>query len=84
MPAEFKVESVDLVAVLSDGFTSFVDRMYGTTVPVPLEDVIHGLFQFKLYNGLFVKRRLRRFLKDAAKRGWAHDDDLSIAAVHVP
>lgn len=79
----FAALQVDLVAVLTDGFGSF--RRPGPTgpEPVPITEVIDRLFQFKLYSGLFVKRRLKRFLKDVKAEGWVHDDDLGIAAIYL-
>ena len=45
--------------------------------------VVGELMEFKGYKGEFVKRRLQGFLRACAKRGWHHDDDLSMGAVHL-
>ena len=75
--------NIDLALVLTDGFGSF--RRQGPTgsESVPVTEVIDKLCSFKLYKGLFVKRRLKRFLKDAKALGWTHDDDLGIAAIYL-
>jgi hypothetical protein len=74
---------LELVAVMSDGVRSFCRRTgSGASEPVPLGDVLEGLLDFRLHSGRFVQRRLNRFLKDAAAKGWEHRDDISVAAIH--
>jgi hypothetical protein len=51
--------------------------------PVPLAECVSELLAFKSARGAFVRRRLRRFLDDCARRGWQLGDDLSLAAVHA-
>jgi len=69
-----------MCAVMSDGALSFVgpDRQ-----PVPVDEVMAKLLSFKGSQGRFVQRRMNAFKKAAAKEGWEHNDDLSLAAVHV-
>jgi len=82
--AELDIVDVDLVAVMSDGFMSFTGRtLDGGVQEIPLSVVVDELFQFKFYKGLFVKRRLRAFLKKVKAAGWIHDDDLGIAAIYL-
>jgi len=70
-------------AVLSDGVRSFYKRNEsGASEPIPLTQVLESLMDFKLYSGHFVQRRLNRFLKDAAQKGWEHYDDIAMAAIH--
>lgn len=70
-------------AVLSDGVRSFYKRSEsGANEPVPLDEVLGNLLDFKLFSGRFVQRRLNRFLKDAAARGWEHHDDIAVAAIY--
>jgi hypothetical protein len=72
-----------LAAVMSDGVKSFYKRREdGSSEPIPKEEVIDEIMAFKLTTGRFVQRRLNRFLKDAAKKGWEHYDDISVAAIH--
>lgn len=74
------IEMVDTAIVFSDGVESFVDAS-GTAVP--LERVLDELLAFKVMHGEFLSRRCTRFLKDCAKRGWAHTDDFSAAGIHI-
>lgn len=72
-----------LAVAMSDGVRSFYRRTgNGANEPVPLGDVLAELLEFKLLTGRFVQRRLNRFLKDAAARGWEHHDDIAVAAIH--
>lgn len=73
-------EGLQVAAVFSDGVKSFVDA---DRRPVPFQDVVAGLLDFKSFKGEFVKRRMQGFLKEAAHLGWKHDDDLSMAAVYL-
>lgn len=69
----------DVVAVLSDGAESFVDRDGQT---VSLETLLPELLSFKNLEGEFVTRRVRRFLeRTCVQRGWRHEDDFSMSAV---
>ena len=75
---------VELVAVASDGLCSFQRRVGGAYEAVPLLQVLDKVLAFKGYQGEFVKRRMRRFLtQEAPLLGWHHDDDVSLAAIHV-
>jgi len=71
---------IETVAVFSDGVGSFVDE---NRQSVSQLDVVRELMAFKGYKGEFVKRRLQGFLRACAKRGWKHDDDLSMGAVYL-
>ncbi len=74
---------LELAAVMSDGVRSFYRKgENGAAEPVPLAEVLDGLLDFRLHSGRFVQRRLNRFLKDAAAKGWEHHDDISVAAIH--
>ena len=76
----FDNELLDCIVLFSDGVKSFVDA---DRQPVPYQDVIHELMDFKHMTGEFVQRRMQKFLKSAAKRGWTHYDDLSMAAIYL-
>ena len=75
------------VAVLSDGVNSFMEKISdGTSVtqePVPPHKVIRELFNFKNFQGTFVKRRVKRFLESCSERQWTHGDDLSVGVVYL-
>jgi hypothetical protein len=74
------VQGAEVAAVFSDGVHSFLDENHK---PVPMKQVVGELMAFKGYQGAFVQRRMQAFLRDAARRGWRHDDDLSMAAVYL-
>jgi len=75
------------VAVLSDGVSSFMEKVSdGTSVtqePVAQHRVIRELFGFKNFQGTFVKRRVKRFLESCKERQWTHGDDLSVGVVYL-
>lgn len=74
---------LELAAVMSDGVRSFYRKTEnGASEPIPLDEVLKDLLDFKLHSGRFVQRRLNRFLKDATAKGWEHHDDIAIAAIH--
>jgi hypothetical protein len=85
----FDLEKYDIVAVMSDGAMSFqraVVNDLGTSrhfEDVPVTDVVEQLMAIKSPAGKFVARRCKRFLKNCAKKGWHHNDDLSMAALHI-
>lgn len=72
-------ETYDLVLLFSDGVASFLDE---NNERIPPEEIIKEMLQIKNYKGEFIKRRAKRFLKDAKKRGWTHFDDFSVAALY--
>ncbi len=77
---DYAKEEIETVAVFSDGVKSFMDA---NREMVPWLDVVRELMAFKGYKGEFVKRRMQGFLKACEKRGWRHDDDVSMAAVYL-
>lgn len=81
---DFLIEDVDLVLLASDGLGSFQRRVDSHFEAVPISEVADKAFGFKGMAGSFVARRMRRFLTvEAPALGWHHDDDLSVAAIHV-
>ncbi len=81
------VRDYRLIAALTDGFNSFVRVTQSETSkrvePIGLEKLIGNLLSFKNTNGEFVRRRLNKFLSDAQKNNWQHQDDLGIAVVYL-
>jgi len=62
------------LALYSDGVSSFPQ--------VSVEEVLTHLGTFPTSQGAFAQRRLRKFTrKTCKKRGWTHQDDLSIAVM---
>ena len=78
----FEPDAYDVVAVMTDGVSSFRKVGPGGTTPVPVPDVLRQLMGFKTSTAGFVKRRLRRFLKRYCQtQNWRHSDDLAIGAL---
>lgn len=79
-------ESLRFAAVLSDGIESFQGKMDTETCAsfksVEYLPVVHELTAFKNFKGEFVHRRMQSFERDCAKRGWHHNDDISVAALY--
>ena len=75
----------DLVLLFSDGVDSFTSVEQTETgrqkSSVSLTDVLDEFMKIKGTGGEFIKRRAKRFLRDAAKRGWQHEDDFSVAGI---
>lgn len=76
-----------LLAVCSDGIHTFFSTRRADTVktvePLMLEATLLQLISFKSAGGVFVKRRVRRFMKDCLARNWRHADDLSMGVVYL-
>ena len=83
---EQPVEGIRWAAVLSDGIESFQQHIGSETsssfAPVDYLDVVRGLTAFKNFKGEFVHRRMQAFEKDCARRGWHHNDDISVTAMY--
>jgi len=69
------IERADYVAVFTDGAAQ-VDGIEWT-------EVVRALLDFKSTAGDFAKRRLNRFLKEAADGGRGPLDDIAYAVVHI-
>ena len=83
----FDSEYYDLVMVFSDGVQSFQKPVETETSKffqdIPAFEIINHITSLKGTNGRFIARRCKRFLKECAKQGWQHNDDFSVAAVHL-
>jgi hypothetical protein len=80
------VENTEWVALLSDGVHSFWEKAMepgAANRSIPLLEVLKGLLDFLSFQGEFVRRQANWFMKEAAKKNWHHNDDVSIAALHV-
>jgi hypothetical protein len=74
-------DTTEIVVLMSDGLGSFVDGSGQAISPL---DVCQELCNFKNYTGEVVQRRLNAFLRDTAKKGWKHFDDVSVGAIFKP
>jgi hypothetical protein len=80
-PTVLYKENVDTVLLMSDGAESFVVKDGGL---VALEDVLTQVFDMKGMVGCFVNRRLNAFTKRfCPANNWQHQDDFSVAGVHL-
>lgn len=77
-------KNFEWISIFSDGVDSFREKQEnGTFKKVHYTEVIKELTAFKSYKGEFVKRRFNRFVKDCEKRGWLHDDDVSMSTIYL-
>jgi len=67
----------DVVGLLTDGAATFDKEVFSKL------DVIKALMKFKNVKGEFVKRRMRRFLKDCRLNDIEHYDDIAMAAMYI-
>ncbi len=70
------------VAVMSDGVRSFFTTADKSVEALETSNVIAELLSFKSWNGEFVARRVKRFMRDCASKSWQHADDLSIGVLY--
>ena len=83
----FRKDDTKLVIIASDGIESFMyPKVSGTTKKlenIGLLSVLLWLTEIKGFKGKFLERRCKRFLKEATAEGWQHNDDFSLAAIHL-
>lgn len=77
----FEIASTSVIAVISDGVSSFT-RIEGQQ-RIPVEEVVQQLVAYKTTKGDFVKRRVRRMLKTYEQQGIYPTDDLAVATLLV-
>jgi hypothetical protein len=77
-PAKYR-----FVALISDGVRSFFTTAGKGIETLHLSQVIPELMSFKSWNGAFVARRVKRFMRDCRSKGWQHADDLSIGVIYA-
>lgn len=70
------------VALMSDGIRSFFTTADKSVETLETSLVIRELLAFKSWNGAFVARRVKRFMRDCCSTGWQHADDLSIGVIY--
>lgn len=71
------VSMINSVILSTDGASSFVNDH--TREPILLDEVASEVLALKNTHGEFLKRRVRRFTTDWAKKGISHYDDLGMA-----
>ena len=74
-------------ALFSDGIHSFYSTCQTETSKrveaISMEAALRELIAFRHVRGAFVRRRLKRFVKDCQTKGWQHMDDLAFGALHM-
>ncbi len=75
----FNKNNLSSLIIASDGLSSFVNTISGELME-PI-DVACSLSEFKSINENFIKRRMKRFLKEMDKLNVYPSDDLSLAAM---
>lgn len=81
----FTIEGeMEFVSISSDGLKSFQKphQEYPEIIcSLELKDVVPSIFGYKNYQGQFVERRMKNFLKDCGKINMTHYDDVSVASI---
>ena len=80
---ELPAKDLRFVALISDGVRSFFTTASKSVESVNWSDVIPELMSFKSWNGAFVARRVKRFMKDCRSKDWQHADDLSVGVLYL-
>ncbi len=70
----FPVRNFPLIFMASDGLGSFAEKTGDRISP---EEIFRRFTAFKTVNGAFLKRRIRRAVRNLEKDGASHYDDLS-------
>ena len=85
---DFPLGEYDMVAVFSDGVSSFLKTETGNTskqpVTVQLQDVLFEILHFKNYAGAFAQRRCKAAFKKFHENGMSNSDDFSMGAIYHP
>ena len=76
----FNAQEFDCMFIASDGLTSFIDNNPTQRSPHPIDEITPGFMAFKNTNGEFLKRRMKKAMRDMENMGIVHFDDLSIGA----
>ena len=70
----FPVNMVEGIFISSDGLDSFKSR---NGKFIPIESILKDILNFKTNSGEFIKRRMKRFIKEREAEGIFHTDDIS-------
>lgn len=71
---------IEYIGITSDGIFSFHKEK---NIPIPVEQILKELLDFKNYNEAFVKRRINKFQKFCQKNEWGNADDVSMGVIHT-
>lgn len=76
-------QEITQLIVCSDGVSSFQKdpRIHGPSEPIPIEEIYKDVSDYKILNGPFVERRIRRLATQNRHREIIHTDDLAVAAI---
>jgi hypothetical protein len=77
----FEAETCVLVALASDGVASF--SCVHDQQRTPVKEILEQLVAYKTTKGKFVKRRVKRMIKDYAKQGIYPTDDVAVATLLI-
>lgn len=77
---EYSLHEFKKVFVCSDGIRSFIRKDPRERQMIPVHGIIQPMVDFKNVKGEFLKRRLKRALKNFEENEIGHVDDLSIGA----
>jgi hypothetical protein len=72
--------NTDFLAIASDGIGTFASPQKGG---IPAEEAVKEVLAFRLTNGRFVKRRLKRAIECYNKQGVYNHDDISLGVIKV-
>lgn len=75
----FDLDNIEYIGIASDGLASFVNPLGDIKSP---KEVIDDILSFKNNKGAFVKRRLKKMIKNYGKDGFHNYDDVSVAVFH--
>lgn len=75
----FPLTDYKSILIASDGIETF---LHPETGPIDNKEILRQLVAFKNTNGEFVKRRMKRMVKNYEKSGVQHYDDISIGGFH--
>jgi hypothetical protein len=76
----YDLNDLEYIIISSDGLDSFYSQDTGEKISV--EMIASLLDQFKTFKGEFLKRRIKRILKEYEKQGIYHYDDLSLGIMY--
>lgn len=71
----------DVIILMSDGVNTFDFDDAAHDESIDTDVIIHNLLSFKSFNGQFVTRRVKSFMKKCKDLHWENFDDVSVAAL---
>jgi len=77
---QYSVEVHPTIFICSDGIQSFIKKDPTQRDVIDMQQVLPEMMAFKNVKGEFLKRRMKRALKNIENEGIVHYDDLSIGA----